>query len=577
MDYRIIRKKLELLQQFATSATVPITDWQYRIADFPAVGSYQFDNDWTATTLPAHFPSGKTAFLRAQVHVPEDMPREDSYLAFSFDELEGLLSVNGVPYAGIDGNHQRVLLPPGDTLDLTLEFMSVPAIYAHPEVSARTGDLHGAALVTVNREIEALCYEARFAWEAAQVVTEPRRHALLEAAVEAALLAVDLTLPRPRLLAEVAQAREILREKLAAIHPDPEAGALFAVGHSHIDTAWLWPIRETVRKCARTFSTACRLMERYPDFYFNCSQPQHYQFTKAHYPELYQQIKHWVSTGRWETAGAMWVEADCNVAGGEALIRQMLYGIHFFQQEFGTRPRMLWLPDVFGYPSSLPEIMAGCGVRYFYTYKLHWQARNPFPDHLFRWRGLDGSEVLAHVVNHRGGYSNAPSPEHLVYGWQQYAQKAEYPEVLLPFGHGDGGGGVTEGQMEYLHLAQGQYPGLPALRTGTAEAYFDDVVAADPALPLWDGELYVETHRGTYTTQSEMKRANRQCELLLREAEIWGSLARATGASATFAASTLREAWDGLLLHQFHDILPGSSIGMVYPEALATLAQVQTQ
>lgn len=576
MDHRIIQKKLELLQELAIFSTLPIEGWRCRTADYPAINTYHFDGDWTPIELPAHFPAGKTVFLRAQLAVPESIPGEDSYLAFSFSEMEGLLTINGKPYAGIDAQHQRTPLPPGGTLELALEFMSVPASYISPAAMKQHGLLLGAAITTISREIEALCYEVRFAWETAQTVTEPRRHALLEMAIEEALLAVDLTLPRPRLLGEVAQAREILRGKLATIQPDPEAGSLYAVGHSHIDVAWLWPLRETVRKCGRTFSTACRLMERYPDFYFNCSQPQLYLYAKEHYPDVYRQIKHWVQAGRWETAGAMWVEADCNVTGGEALIRQMLYGIHFFQQEFGTRPRMVWLPDVFGYPSSLPEIMVGCGINYFYTYKLHWQALNPFPAHLFHWRGLDGSEVLTHIVNHRWAYNNTPTPDQLVYGWEQYAQKAEYPELLFPFGYGDGGGGVTEAQMEYLHLAMGQYPGLPAVHTGKAETYFDNVVQEIPTLPVWDGELYVETHRGTYTTQSEMKRANRQCELLLRDAEIWGSLAQATHADHNFNAATLRDAWLQLLLHQFHDILPGSSIGMVYTEALAVLAEVQT-
>ena len=577
MDHRIIQKKLEMLQGLAVAASEPITGWQARTAEYLAVDSYRFAGDWAAAALPAAFPAGKTVCLRAQTTVPAGIVRADSYLAFDFSDMEGLLSVNGQPYAGIDENHRRTPLPAGERLELALEFIAVPAVYHQPQLAGRTGGFAGASIITVSREIEDLYYAVRFAWETAVVVTEPRRKALLEAAIEAALLAVDLTLPRRRLLAEVARAHAILREKLAAIQPDPEAGSVYAVGHTHIDTAWLWPLRETVRKCGRTFSTACRLMERYPDFHFSCSQPQLYLYTKEHYPDLYRQIRHWVEAGRWETSGAMWVEADCNVSGGEALVRQMLYGIRFFQQEFGTRPRMVWLPDVFGYPSSLPEMMAGCGIKYFYTYKLHWQARNPFPATLFHWRGLDGSEVTATVVNNRWAYNNFPNPDQLLYGWQQYAEKAAYPEVLFPFGYGDGGGGVNEEEMEFLHQAEGQFPGLPAVRTGTAEQYFDAVIAAHPVLPVWDGELYVETHRGTYTTQSEMKRANRQCELLLRDAEILGTLARATGGDSVFDAATLRAEWQALLLHQFHDILPGSSIGMVYTEALAALADVLAQ
>ena len=578
MDSRIVGKKLQILQSLATECTVPVTGWQARTADHRGPGDYHFDGVWKPLTqLRARFPAGKTVFLRAQLSVPPSIPLADSYFQFDFQDLEGLLSLDGEPYAGLDSNHMRVPVPGRGRHTLEAEFMSMPAVFHVPELAGKPSLFGGASVGVVNRDIEALCREVRFASDTARISADPRRKPLLEAAVEAALLAVDLTLPRPRLLAEVATALRVLREKVADIAPDPEAGRLFAVGHTHIDTAWLWPLRETMRKCGRTFSTACRLMERYPNFNFACSQAQLYQYTKDQYPDVYRQIKKWVKAGRWETAGAMWVEADCNVTSGESLIRQILYGLNFFRKEFGTRPRMCWLPDVFGYPSSLPEILAGCGIRYFYTYKLHWQATNPFPDHLFRWRGLDGSEVTAHVVNHIGAYNCYPNPEQLAKGWSLYAQKAEYPEVIFPFGFGDGGGGVTEDMLEQLKLAEGQYPGLPAVRSGTAEKFFDDVIAAKPALPVWDGELYVETHRGTYTTQSAMKRANRTSEILLRDAEIFGALAAVTGAARGFTAATLRPAWDLTLVNQFHDILPGSSIGMVYTEALAAYARVQAQ
>ncbi len=577
MDKRIVEKKLQLLTTMARSKIYQINQWEARLADHYAAGQYRFRGDWQRVELPARFPAGATVFLRAAAEVPARAVVADTYFDFEFQNLEGLLRLKGEPYAGIDGQHPRAPVPGRGRHRLELEFTSVPAAFIGPQPPTVAGILTQAAVVTIDRELEALVTEVGFAHETAQLSADPRRRPLLEAAVEATLLAVDLTLPAAQLRVEAAHARRLLRRQLAAIAPDPEAGRVFAVGHTHIDTAWLWPLRETVRKCGRTFSTACRLMERYPDFHFACSQPQLYQYTQEHFPGLYRQIKKWVKTGRWETTGAMWVECDCNAPSGESLIRQMLHGLDFFRREFGTRPKSCWLPDVFGYPASLPEILAGCGVEYFYTYKLHWQARNPFPDHLFRWRGLDGAEVLAHVVNHVWGYNNYLKPEHLLKGWEIYAQKAEYPEVIFPFGFGDGGGGVTEDQLNQLALAQGQYPGLPAVRTGPAEKYFAEVVKARPDLPVWDGELYVETHRGTYTTQSAVKRANRRCELALREAEIRGSLAAWAGARGAFAAPTLATAWREVLLQQFHDILPGSSIAEVYAETRTALAQVQAQ
>jgi len=267
----------------------------------------------------------------------------------------------------------------------------------------------------------------------------------------------------------------------------------------------------------------------------------------------------------------MWVESDCNVPSGEALIRQVLYGLAFFRDEFGARPRTCWLPDVFGYPASLPGILKGCGLENFMTCKLHWQSRNPFPAHLFWWEGIDGSRVLAHIPRLKSYYNGRPTPEELRFAWEHYHQKAAYPEVLFPFGFGDGGGGPTPEMLEYAARAA-DCPGVPAARQGSEEAYFDDVRASAPELPLWVGELYLETHRGTYTTHAEIKRANRQNELLLREAEIMGLLAQAHGADLDLAA--LQPAWANLLLLQFHDILPGSSIGEVYREAAEDHARI---
>lgn len=574
MDHRIIARKLQLLQERQVRELCPVTGWQVRTATHLAPGRYRVDGPWRSARLPEHYPALRTVFLQASVSVPRGTPLADAYLSFCFQDMEGMLSVNGRPYAGLDWAHPRTPVPRLGTSELLVEWLSVPGAYHDPGQVGRQGTFAGAAVVLVDRLIEGYCFDLRFAWETARVVTEPRRKALLEEALEASLLAVDLTLTPERLRTEVAAARRLLRDRLAGIGVDPESGGIFAVGHTHIDTAWLWPLRETVRKCGRTFSTACRLMERYPDFRFTCSQPQLYAYTKAHYPALYREIRRWVKAGRWETAGAMWVEADCNVTGGEALVRQMLHGIRFLQHEFGTRPRLCWLPDVFGYPSSLPGILAACGVRHFYTYKLHWQATNRFPAHLFRWRGIDGSEILAHVVNHVHAYNNYPAPDILLKGWDMYAQKAEHPEVIFPFGYGDGGGGVNEEEMELLRRAVGRYPGLPAVRLGTAAEFFAAAEQAWPRLPLWDGELYVETHRGTYTTQSAMKRANRTSERLLRDAELLGVLAALEGGPRC-RADDLHDAWEQVLLHQFHDILPGSSIGMVYREALATLARVQ--
>ena len=572
MDDRVVSKRLQILSSLAVESSQPIGPWQVRSGDHLGPGKYAYDCDWTEAATPLYCRAGKNFFLRAKVTVPSDLPLKQAYLVVNFDEMEGMLSVNGRPWCGLDRHHNRVSVPGAGQWELELEFLSVPATYSKPRLAALQGLFGGAQLVVVNREVEGLYYDIRVAAEVAAAISDERRKALLSAAVERALLAVDLTLPRQRLLEEVAQARKALAEEVDSIGLDQEAGRLFLTGHSHIDTAWLWPLRETIRKCGRTFSTALRLMERYPQFHFSCSQAQLYQYAKDHYPAVYEEIAKRVKEGRWETHGGMWVESDCNVTSGESLIRQVLHGMRFFAEEFGTRPRSCWLPDVFGYPASLPEILRGCGLDYFFTCKLHWQAQNVFPLSLFMWRGLDGTEIIAHVPRHPRYYNNQATAAELLACWSNYRQKAEYGEALVPFGHGDGGGGVTEEMMEQA-IRYARYPGMPQVRVGPSDRYFEDISAKSPHLPVWDGELYLETHRGTYTTQSAAKRANRKTELLLREAEIFGCLARISGGSVDMRP--LEQAWKTILLLQFHDILPGSSIGMVYKEAQAYYAAAQ--
>jgi alpha-mannosidase len=564
MDPRIVGKKLELLKSRTVVRSWPIERWEARSADYVRAGEYEYDGGWKKAEGESRWPAAKTVFFRAKSAVPGGVPLESLFVAFDFELLEGLLSIDGRPYCGVDTNHRRALVPHAGTLNLEVEFFSVPEALFLEAFKKKQGVFREARFELIDRDLEAAWYDLSFAVEAGDVVQDERRRRLILAGLEEALLAVDMTLPPDRFRDEVAAARAILKGKLDRIAPDPEGGRIFMTGHSHIDTAFLWPVRETVRKCARTFSTACRLMERYPDYRFTCSQPQLYAYTSKYYPELYTEIKRWVKEGRWETAGGMWVEADCNVPSGESLIRQILYGVGFFSLEFGTRPRSCWLPDVFGYPASLPGILRSCGLNYFYTNKLHWQARNKFPYHLFQWEGIDGSRVLAHVPLLKSYYCGYVSPGELALSWEGFGEKAVYGEMMYPFGFGDGGGGPTEGQLEYAERAK-RFPGLPQCRQGLNEEYFEQVEKDAPALPHWRGELYLETHRGTYTTQAATKRANRKNELRLREAEIAGVLAGCAGIHVDFGP--LADAWRNLLLLQFHDILPGSSIGEVYAEA----------
>ncbi|HEX3954732.1 MAG TPA: glycoside hydrolase family 38 C-terminal domain-containing protein [Stellaceae bacterium] len=374
--------------------------------------------------------------------------------------------------------------------------------------------------------------------------------------------------------AEAAKAREKLAPMLAARNGDPSL-TISAVGHAHMDLAWLWPIRETVRKCGRTFATVLRMMDRYPEYVFGASQPQQYAWVKHHYPALYADIKRRVAEGRWEIQGAMWVEPDTNLPSGESLVRQILYGKRFFHDEFGQDPDCLWVPDVFGYTGSLPQILAKSGVPYFMTQKLSWSLVTRHPHHTFWWEGIDGSRVLAHLPP-EATYNSAATPHSLLAAEQNFSEKGISDRCLLLFGIGDGGGGPGEEHLERL-AREANLAGLPPVVQQPAKAFFAHIAATADRYPSWSGELYLERHQGTYTTQGRIKRHNRKLEIALRELELAAGFAAAL-AGSSYPHAELERIWKEALLYQFHDILPGSSITRVYDEAApryeALLAEV---
>ena len=342
----------------------------------------------------------------------------------------------------------------------------------------------------------------------------------------------------------------------------PPSARVTAVGHAHIDTAWLWPLRETIRKCARTFATALALMEDFPEYRFVCSAAQHLAWIEEEYPELFSRIAERVRTGQFVPVGGMWVEADCNLASGEALVRQIVLGQRYFADRFGIECRELWLPDAFGYSAALPQIMAAAGIEWFISQKLSWNETNRFPHHTFWWEGIDGTRVRAHFPpadTYNGDMS-----------MREVFSSARAARSIYPFGHGDGGGGPTREMLEAARRAA-DLDGVPALALEPPSAFFA-AVEADPApLPVWVGDLYLEKHRGTFTSQAAIKRGNRKGEAALQAAELWAAAAGTTPG----VAAELDAAWRLLLTNQFHDILPGSSIRWVAEEAEAQLADVE--
>ena len=375
--------------------------------------------------------------------------------------------------------------------------------------------------------------------------------------------------PAPSMIAlrESPEPAFVLREAVLAILEDPPATdgridlshRITAVGHAHIDTAWEWPLREAKRKVARSWSTQLALMDEYPDYVFAASQPAQYEWIKESYPDIYRRIREKVVAGRWEPVGAMWVEADCNLPSGESLVRQLLHGKRFFMREFGYETKILWLPDVFGYPGNLPQLMAEAGCDFFLTQKLSWNDTNKPEHQTFIWEGIDGTRIFTHFPP-ADTYNGSFTAEEVERSVRNFKDPASSNRSLYLFGWGDGGGGPQPEMIEAAHRL--------GVELGRAADFFEKAAAESHDLTTSAGELYFELHRGTYTSQSRTKRLNRQAQQALKEAEMWSV---AAGESPQGELDAL---WKSLLLNQFHDILPGSSIDWVYEEAERDLSRV---
>jgi alpha-mannosidase len=384
-----------------------------------------------------------------------------------------------------------------------------------------------------------------------------RRHVITRA-IEDMLDAIDPN--------DVSGTASAARKKLTAALSAPASASshrVIATGHAHIDSAWLWPIRETVRKCARTFSNVLSLMDDHDDFIFSASSAQHYKWIKDHYPSVFEGIKKRVASGQWKPVGGMWVECDGNMPGSEAMVRQFVYGQKFFQENFAMHAREAWLPDSFGYSGSLPQIVTQSGISSFLSQKMSWNQVNRMPHHTFWWEGIDGTRVFSHFPS-ADTYISELSGEELAHAEKNFSEKGRSSISLVPFGWGDGGGGPTREMIAAAHRT-GDLEGSPKVSMGTADEFFAQARSEYANAPVWRGEMYLELHRGVLTSQHRTKQGNRRNEGLLREAELWASYATLkTGAA--YPSGELEEIWQSILLMQFHDILPGTAIAWVYKE-----------
>lgn len=606
----IIKRKLANLAGLIEPDRLEIPEWQTRHATFLGADGYTEE----VADEPMHIGDrwkchdDLTRWFSADVRVPDSFAGKKLALELEFGG-EGIVRVNGKIISAITSYIRWE--PATRTRVMLSDCAEAGAVY-HVEIEAHLHymefcgyrmqgctdieyTIRTAALVTIDPVVESYYFDIKTALDAMQTLRNPMEKIMKSGdvmpndvvrlienssrdsfyydkvvdAVVSSLTQVDFDFEPEMTKRSIPEAQEVFRQKMAQIPNQPHAKIKF-VGQSHIDTAWLWPVRESIRKSAKTLSNVCSLMDRYPDFIFAFSQPQIFEFTKDHYPELFVRVKEKVRSGQFEPVGNTWVEMDTNIPSGESLVRQILYGRQFFLDEFGKCSDVFWMPDVFGYSWALPQIIKRSGMKYFFTSKLINNDDNRFPYSLFQWQGVDGTRIPAYLQ--RLNYNGNVSPDTLQTLYQRYDQKGILDEAMMTFGFGDGGGGPTYQMLETAERLK-EFPGLPKLELSTAQSYFEDVEPVQDELPVWNDEMYYEFHRGTYTSQANVKKNNRKSELLYRQAEMASVLALCETGKA-YPYDKILKGYKKLLTNQFHDIMPGSSIHSVYEEAKKSYAEV---
>lgn len=588
---------------------------EYRYRDVIHLGEFAVKEDQQGKTnpeVPTEFESWGTLkegdtwagrdlylWMHKEVVIPEEFRGKKPVGIFDYGNtgagnnsgFESMLYLNGKPHQGVDVNHKEVFFADelcGKKTDLTFRLWSglegggVPTVQEHR--------IRRADLAWLDEKTDHLYYMGAMILDTLKNLDDgaAEKHALRNA-LDAACMLIDWAEPGSEQFYETVHAAwDLLDEKLKGMEKH-SAVNVKCVGHTHIDMAWLWRLRHTREKASRSFSTVLRLMEQYPEYIFLQTQPQIYEYIKEDFPEIYAKIKEKVKEGRWEVDGGMWVEADCNLTSGESLTRQILLGSKFIKEEFGKDVEYLWLPDVFGYSWALPQILKKSGIDTFMTTKISWNQYNRMPHDTFKWKGMDGSEVLTHFITTPDPWSEPGSwfytyngqltPKTVKGVWEAYSEKDMNQELLISYGYGDGGGGVNRDQLEQRRCIN-EIPGLPNLETSTASEYFKDLHKTVEETPqyvhTWDGELYLEYHRGTYTSHALNKRLNRKMEMFYRRAE-WMAVMNGIYKKSLDEAKQekLTGGWQKMLTEQFHDIIPGSSIHEVYEDSKVTYAQVE--
>ncbi|GAA1051210.1 alpha-mannosidase [Arthrobacter russicus] len=530
-------------------------------------------------------PAWATSWFRLRAEIPaelQDHPLE-AIFNLGFGDIDPGFHAEGMVYLpdgtvlkGLNPKNQWIPVDArtasGGRFEVYVEAAANPRIagpdgylptFIGDKLTSSREPLYRLSRADINRfdaELWELCQDLETLNELSRELAESdaRRFRILRA-IERSLDAIDLQDVHRTAAAARAELREVLASPASA-----SAHRIAAIGHAHIDSAWLWPLRETVRKVGRTTANVVNLMDQYPDFLFAMSQAQQLAWLKDHRPDVFDRVREYVRQGRFIPVGGMWVESDTNMPGSEAMARQFLYGKRFFLEEFGVETEEAWLPDTFGYSASLPQIVKAAGIKWFLTQKISWNTVNKFPHHTFDWEGIDGSRVFTHFPS-VDTYSSDLSGGQLAHAARNFQEKGAASMSLAPFGWGDGGGGPTREMLARVSR-NADLEGAPKLSMQRPADFFRAAEAEYPDRPVWAGELYLEFHRGTFTTQAKNKQGNRRSEHLLHEAELWSATA-AVRLGTAYPYADLERIWKEVLLLQFHDILPGTSIAWVHREA----------
>ncbi|MEM8881566.1 MAG: glycoside hydrolase family 38 C-terminal domain-containing protein [Pseudomonadota bacterium] len=592
MTAQKIAKRIKLIEPLTARRRIPIERFTLELLpdaetppDLNATKTgkvLDWDNHWGGQNV--HF------VLRSRFAVPKSWDNPALHLPLGvagdiFTHPEALLYINGQPVASADRYHHTIDVPAGfvdgELHELLLHGWTGLTGWPPDATDSRQLLLRECAVIDIARDLEAFITLAETALDLQGEMPEerPEKHAILSA-LDAAFLVLDTRDPLDDAFrASVGPAMARLKHGLGAAGP-PLDVTLHAAGHAHMDVAYLWPIAQIRQKNARTYSNVLRLMERHPEFHFSHSQPQLYAWTEQDYPEIFEQIRARVAEGRWEVLGGMWVEPDANMPGPEALVRQILLARGYCDATFGEDAEcpVLWLPDTFGFPACLPQLMVQAGLKWFVTNKVNWNQYNQMPASTTWWEGIDGSRVLAQFMTTPRAVQHLPFPTNyksdltaaeVVGTWGRNTMKDRVRDLLIAYGYGDGGGGPTDALIRKA-VAYRALPGAPQVEPSTVRRFFTQLEARAASLPSWRGEFYLEGHRGVLTGNGWMKRANRMAERLLNEAELAMSLAMLAGQPP----QDLTDVWRMLCTMQFHDILTGTSVPEVFVDARRDFAEI---